>query len=421
MEFNHLRLIALLSIWFIHPFSTEQGLIKAETQQDSFQTEEPNSKEIKEVIKEVRKQIDRRFYKSAFERLQLFDPHNKLPEIVLLKIEIALNYYSSTGKLQFFAFEDLHKLKEPIETIREKKEQYVMTPFYINRVLDTLLITYPENGVLHNKLGEYYFLVHQMFREEWVLNDMEVLERAYYHFGKAIELKEAVPMSYYVKGYVHLVKQEYEEAIPYLSQTIFLDSNYGSAFYNLAFAQYYMNNLPVALINAETAIRKHENIYSRSEAARMAGLICDLMNDQNRAFYFFKQAIDLNNDNFEAIAAMTENCLKNNRPELVEYTKEFALFNPLDFDMLSNLVELFKEYNRQIDLAVMLKLFAPEMKSDPVATGNLYFCIGELYSTKNVEEALHAYQISKDAYLKKYSSSHMMIAIIDQKMAVLKL
>src|SRR5690606_6320528 len=175
---------------------------------------------------------------SAFEKLQSFDPHNKFPDIVLLKVEIALNYYSSTGKLQFFAFEDLHKLKEPIETVRETKEQYVMTPFYINRVLDTLLKTYPDKGVLHNKLGEYYFLAHQMFRGDWILNDMETLEKAYYHFGKAIELKEATPKSYYVKGFVHLVKQEYKEAIPYLSQTIFLDSNYGNAFYNLAYAHY---------------------------------------------------------------------------------------------------------------------------------------------------------------------------------------
>jgi tetratricopeptide (TPR) repeat protein len=421
MKFNKLPFIALLSIWFLNPFFSDQALLRAETIQDTLQTEGQKSKEINEVIKDVRKQIDKRYYKTAFEKLQSFDPHNKMPDIVLLKIEIALNYYSSTGKLQFFAFEDLHKLKEPIETVRETKEQYVMTPFYIDRILDTLLKSYPENGALYNKLGEYYFLVHQMFQGDWVLKDWEVLERASQHFGKAIELKQAIPMSYYVKGYVHLVKQEYEEAIPYLSQTIFLDSNYGSAFYNLAYAHYHMNNLPAALINAETAIRKQESHYAKSEASRMSGLICDLMNDQTRAFYFFKQAIDLNNDNLEAIVAITENCLKNNRPELVEYTKEFALFNPLDFDLLSNLVELFKEYNRQLDLAVMLKQFAPEMKSDPIASGNLYYCVGELYSTKNVEEALQAYQMSKKYYLEKYPSNNVMIALIEQKIAVLKM
>src|SRR5690606_31051365 len=122
MKFNQLHFIALFSIWFLNPVFTAQGTLKAETHQDSLHTEEPNSKEIKEVIKDVRKQIDKRLYKSAFEKLQSFDPHNKFPDIVLLKVEIALNYYSSTGKLQFFAFEDLHKLKEPIETVRETKE-----------------------------------------------------------------------------------------------------------------------------------------------------------------------------------------------------------------------------------------------------------------------------------------------------------
>lgn len=91
-----------------------------------------------ETIKKAKELIVNKKYESAFKVLNGFDPKNRNPEIVLLKEDIALNYFVSSIMHQMFAFKDLEK-NEDIMDYRGKKGSFGMYMFTLDKVLDSLI------------------------------------------------------------------------------------------------------------------------------------------------------------------------------------------------------------------------------------------------------------------------------------------
>lgn len=128
-----------------------------------------------ETIKSANELIANKKYESAFKLLHRFDPGNGKPEIVLLKEDIALNYFVTSIMHQLFAFKDLEK-SENIMDYRGSEGSFESHVFVIDKVLDSLIKIYPDNCKLYKGLGDFYYEAHLKYGGRWLKDDNELFK-----------------------------------------------------------------------------------------------------------------------------------------------------------------------------------------------------------------------------------------------------
>src|ERR1017187_4024873 len=95
----------------------------------------------KQIIDKVQKYIANKKYETAYELLDSIDPLNRIPDLVLLKEELSLNYFIASVNHEMYSFKDLKK-DETLADFRDKPGESKMHQFEINKVLDSLVKVY---------------------------------------------------------------------------------------------------------------------------------------------------------------------------------------------------------------------------------------------------------------------------------------
>ena len=375
----------------------------------------------KKILEETEQLLADKKYNSAFKLLMQKDPENNQPDIVIKKIEIALDYYVNSIMHQIFSFKDLESYQD-IADIRGKEGTYDMYAFNIGDVLDSLIIQYPENYALFKARGDFYYEVHLIYGDQWVEYENIVLERIKKDYLKAVEKGVATYQTYFTLGYIEIKKENYKDAIPHFQKSINLNSKYAPAYYNLAYAYLYNEEGKKAIEMALKAIDLYEERQLKGDAARMIAIIHKENKDFAQAMRYYEMADEIDPENYYTLKQMLELEVQLNHIDKSYRSREaFYRLGPSNPTIYNDLLDIYLKINAEDELITFFKHKIANKKDDPLIAANLHFYLAHVYlNKKNKYEATKNFVAAKENFLKVFKPDDNIFSIIEYNLKELK-
>jgi tetratricopeptide (TPR) repeat protein len=283
---------------------------------------------IEDLLSEADSLIADKKYESAFKILSDYDSDNEIPEIVIKKAEICINYYVGSIMYEIFALADLEK-DQDIMDLRERDGNSFMYVFKVREVLNNLIEKYPDNGLLYKALGSYYYEVFRRYQDSWHDTKTVLFFSIIDNYERAEELNQYDYLSYYRTGFCYLSLEDNDKAVEYFNKSISLNENYGDSHYHLAAAYFNKFDFKPALEHALAAVDIYEDPSCKIYALEMAGLIYIQLDEVENAVRCYKYALELNSGNTSSVKLLLyiyidENMLK----ESAELISDFVVRYP---------------------------------------------------------------------------------------------
>jgi len=331
-------------------------------------------------------------YLTAFKTLSDFDPKNEKPDIVLLKEDIALNYFVTSIMHQMFTFKDIEK-NEDIMDFRGKEGSSEMFPFTVNETLEKLINKYPTNYNLNKGLADYYNDVLLRYQGNWLKKDNVLSELILKNYQIVIDHHQADYTVYYKVGLEFVSEKKYKESIPYFLESIKLKSDHADTHYNLAYAYLYMNDRENALKYAKNSFDLYVDKTYKEDAARMIGQIYFEMNNDKEAIKFYETANDMEADNYYNLRPLLNIYVKTSDGKEKPTLNAFYNLNPENPTIYNDLGDIYFENSKTSELIDFYLSRLSQYTTDKKISGNIHFYLGQLYLISDKKAA-------KDNFLK---------------------
>jgi len=372
-----------------------------------------------DVINNAKNLIADKKYDSAYKLLDKSDSKNEIPDIVLLKEEIALNYFVTSIMHQVFGLKDLNP-NETIWDYRGKPGEYNMISFPVNEILDKLIKKYPDNYKLYKGLGDFYYEVHLKYGDNWLKKNKELFDLIEKNYSKAIAHDEYDYLTYYALGYLALSQEKYKESIPLFSKSIDLDKNYASAYYNLAYAYLYINERDSAILNAKRSLDLYQDRTYKGDAARMVATIYGELNNELKSIEYYEISNSIDSNNYYTLRPLLNLYVKTESEKAKQTTEIFYKLGPEKPTIYNDLSTIYFENNKIDKLANFYRSNLTKYESDPKVYGNLNFYLGRLYFETDKKTALGYFLKSKEIFTKVYDKDHQVFKVINDAIEKLK-
>jgi tetratricopeptide (TPR) repeat protein len=364
-----------------------------------------------DVIKRANYLIANKRYESAFRLLRNFDSNNQMPDIVLLREDIALNFYVSTTEHQSFSFKDLRG-NEDVTDYRSREGSYAGYNFPVNKILDNLVNSYPTNYKLYKGLGDYYAAVQSIYDDKWFISEDSLYQLIKKNFQIAIDHNVGDDFSYYEIGYLDISQKKYKEAIPYFLKSIAIYKGNPDAFFNLAYAYLYANDTLNALKSAKNAYRMYDDSTNKADAARMAAEIYVELKDTVNAIRFYRVSDEIDSNNYYTIQPLLNLYVKTNNKKSADELSSFFYLDPDNPTIYNDLTDIYYGTKKMDELINFYKSELDEFKDDNKATGNLYFYLAQIYLGIDKTVAAGYFIKAKEAFDKVYAPDNQVFKAI---------
>ncbi len=363
-----------------------------------------------EIQKAAQSLVNLKKYESAFTLLDKYDPDNKIPEILLMKEDIVLNYYVSSLMHRAFALKDLEK-NESIMDYRGQNGTFSMFFLPVDSLLLDLLSTDPSNCGLHKGLACYYNEVMNSYGNLWLKSSEEVSSLFEEHSNMAISGGCADYDTYFNLGIFHLSSERFHDAVYPLSKAVELDPKNPDAHYDLAYALF--DTLKdKALEHAKTALNLYKDSEMKADAAFMVGSL--LIDDNNKEAIKYLELSDKLYPNYHHTLSKLLYLYLTTGNKKAEKTATRLLNispeNPTIYDMLE------REYTssgKSDELVTFYENQLKNFKGNKKVTGNLYFYIAKNCMTKDKEKAKLYFLKAKETFKEVFDKDHYVFETID--------
>ena len=345
-----------------------------------------------EILSKATDLIANKKYLTAFKTLSDFDPKNEKSDIVLLKEDIALNYFVTSIMHQMFSFKDLEK-NEDIMDYRGKEGSSEMFSFTVNEILEKLIKKYPTNYNLNKGLADYYNEVLLRYQGNWLKKDNVLSELILKNYQIVIDHHQADYTVYYKVGLEFVSEKKYKESIPYFLESIKLKSDHADTHYNLAYAYLYMNDRENALKYAKNSFDLYVDKTYKEDAARIIGQIYFEMNNDKEAIKFYETANNMEADNYYNLRPLLNIYVKTSDSKEKPTLNAFYNLNPENPTIYNDLGDIYYENSKTNELIEFYSSKLSNYSDDKKISGNLHFYLGQLYLISNKKAA-------KDNFLK---------------------
>ncbi len=365
-----------------------------------------------ETIKKANDLVAVKKYESAYTLLDNFDPNNRNIDIVLLKEDIALKYFVSSIMHQAFAFIDI-KENEDIRDYRDNEGKYEMKIFEINKVLDSLLLKYPENCKLHKGLGDFYYQIHLKYNGKWLMPDNELYDSIKTNDQKAIDDSCGDYLTYFTMGYLFIAKDNFKEGIPFFMKSLALKKDFASSYYNIAFSYLNLNEKDSVLKYARLSFDIDSDRVFKSDAARMLGQVYSDMFEGEKAIASYELADRTDSNNYYNIKPLLLLYVKRGSPKVYETTIRFFNLDPTNPTIYNDLAEIYNGNKRENDLIDFYKKQMADYQDNKNVLGNLNFFLGKTYFSFDKKLAKEYFLKAKDLFTQVYDKDHPVFKIIE--------
>lgn len=364
------------------------------------------------MLEKINGLIKEKKYETAFETLQDFDSKNENPNIVLLKEDIALNYFVTSIMHEMFAFKDL-KENEDIMDFRGKTGSFGIYSFSIDSALNKLIQTYPDNYKLYKGLGDFYYQVQLKYGGNWLKDEKTLADLILKNYQVAIDHKIADDKVYYATGIQYLTQSKYKDAIPFLQKSIELNNDFADAHYNIAFAFLYSEDRESALKYAKNSLELYKNAELKSDAARMIAQIYSELKDNNNAIKYFELADKIDNGNYYNLKPLLTLYVETNNPKKEEVLNSFYNLAPDKPTIYNDLGNIYYENKKTDELIELLKSKLEIYKNENKILGNLDFYIGRLYLESDKKTAKEYFLKAKTIFTTIYDKNNQVFKAIE--------
>jgi len=374
----------------------------------------------KDIVKKTSEYVSNAKYETAYKYLDSLDPLNRNADIVLLKEDIALNFYVETYNHQRFGLKDLGKTQK-VNDIRGRTNGLVMHTFKINKVLDSLIKVYPNNFKLYKGLGDYYYEVHQKYGNDWLINERELLGLIEYNYRGALNDKMGDFETNYRLGLTFETDGNYQAGIPYFLKAVQLNDSSADAHYNLAYAFLNVNDTLNALRHSLSATKLYKDSSSKGDAARMAGVVLGEMGKQKKAIEFMELSNTIAPNNYNTLKILIDMYLKvDNRKKEREVTDAFYQLGVDKPTIYNDLIDIYAGNAKQKQLITFFQGQLKQASGDMVQLGSLYLSIGKLYMGNDKNLALENLTKASEVFATVYKPENPVFKLIYDMMKSLK-
>ena len=364
------------------------------------------------TLENANKLIGNKKYETAFKILQDFDPENENTNIVLLKVDIALNYFVTSIMHEMFAFKDL-KENEDIMDFRGKSGSFGIYAFSIDSILSELIKTHPDNYKLYKGLGDFYYQAQLKYGDKWLKDEKELTNLIIKNYQVAIDHKLADDKVYYATGFQYLTQSKYKETIPLFQKSIELNNDCADAHYNLAFAYLYTDDRENALKYAKNSLELYKDTELKSDAARMIAQIYSELKDSNNAINYYELADRLSKENYYNLKPLLALYVETNNPKKEVMLNSFYNLAPDKPTIYNDLGNIYFENKKTGELIEFFKSKLLTYKNEKKIIGNLNFYLGKLYIDSDKKIAKEYFLKAKSIFLAIYDKDNQVFKAIE--------
>jgi len=350
-----------------------------------------------DIISKANDLVADKKYASAFKVLSDFDSESKKPDIVLLKEDIALNYFVTSIMHQMFAFKDLEK-NEEVQNYRGKQGKFDMFKFPINEILDRLIKENPSNYKLYKGLGDYYNDVLLRYQGGWLKKDKELSDLLLKNYQVVIDNKQADFSVFFKVGMEILTQKRYKESIPYFVESIKLKSDNADVHYNMAYAYMYTNDLENALKYAKISYDLYVDKTYKGDAARMIGELYSELKDSKNAIIYYEIANEIEAGNYYNLKPLLSLYVKTGDAKEKVTMNTFFLLEPENPTIYNDLGNIYFENSKSGKLSDFYVSKLSEYEKEPKILGNLHFYLGQTYLSSNKKLAKEHFLKANDIF-----------------------
>ncbi len=371
------------------------------------------------IILKAQKLITDKKYDDAFSLLDSFDKENTKPNIVLLKEDIALDYFVSNLMYQTFAFKNINK-DEDIMDYRGKEGTFSMYHFPLNEILDSLINVFPDNYNLYQGLGKYYYEVHLKYGEQLGKNTEQLFDLMESSFKKAVEHNAGDYLSYYVLGYVYLNRKKYEESIAHFLKSIELNKEFTTSYYNAAYAYLYKDDHANALKYAKISLGNYKDAEYKGDAARMIAVIYSEMKDEKREIEYYELSNRIDSNNYYTLKPLLKLYVKTDNLLSSKVLNAFFNLDPENPTIYNDLTDIYFRCEKPDLLKNFFQSKIKEQDSNKIVLGNLYFYLGEIFFANDKVAAKENFLKAKVVFAKVHEKDHKVFTAIDNALKQLE-
>ena len=373
-----------------------------------------NSKQ--KVLSQVDDLLKQKKYLSAYSLLEKADPNNRDIDLVLAKVQIALDDYHTTYLLQSFTFKDISP-DQSIEDLRDQPATGSVFALSPEVLMNALSENHHGNSRLLEAQGDYqflYYLNYDRLRKDKGLFRLRQAQSFYY---QALSRQAADPRIFYRMGRVLIVLEEYSEAVRNLSEAVARGMQTGDGYYYLALAQSNSMEFSHCVENGQKAL----SLYTRSEdkvsAARLMAQAYMAMGDEKSAVKYFELVSQLRPRNYANLKALLRlNLSHKAMDKSLALAKTMLATQPKDRAILQDIYEAYDEYKYSKEfygfLEKMRSLYA---KQDEVM-GDLYFVQARAdVNMKRTNDAVESLKKARNYFSKALKPKDKIFKTIDDQ------
>ena len=367
-----------------------------------------------ETILKANEFVKNKKYESAFALLESYDPRNDRPDILLLKEDIALNYFVTSLMHEFFAFKDL-EIKEDVMDYRGKEGNYNMHALSIDSSILKLISHFPENYKLYKGLGDFYYDAQIRYKGQWLIDDSILSDLIEKNYKIAIAHNVDDYETEYKFGLIILTKNQYKESIPYFVKSIELKNDFADSHYNLAYAYLFSDDNENALKHALSSIELYDSKEYKGDAARMTGQIYAERKDDINAIKYYEMADSIDPANYYNLKLLLKVYGENANPKFQMVLESFFDLAPENPTIYNDLDEILFSCNRSKELIAFYKDKLSKYNDNKKILGNLNFYLGGLYLDTDKKVARGFLLEAKQHFLAIFDKDNSVFQIIEEK------
>jgi tetratricopeptide (TPR) repeat protein len=367
-----------------------------------------------ELLEQNKALIAQKKYATAFRQLDSLDRHHQNVDMVLAKLDLALNFYATSIMHHFFGFEDLRP-EQDITAVRGQPGKYNLHIFKVDEVIDSLILQHPDDYRLHKALGDYYYEVYLRYGDDWFMTTEEVLIKIDQHYLKAAQSNTADFETYFVLGFLRLGEQKWQDAAGYLDKSIAMNPYYPASYYNMAYALLQLNHIQDALEYSRVAWQLYEDDPMKADVARLMAVLMDEQLLVDSAVAYLMKGLAIAPGDYYLLKDYLDIAVREQLPERDAIRLEFFLLGPDNPTIYNILSEIYMAHEESFDpLIAFYNEVLPAFKGQDKVEANLYFFSGQLLFESNRQEAVRSFLKARSLFQGVFSAENPVFHIIEQ-------
>ena len=373
------------------------------------------------VLKKADSLVALHKYNSAFSLLNEVVETNDDRQIVLKKIDIALNYFVLSLNHVIFSFKDLEPGDDLME-LRGKEGIYNSYLFRIDSVLARLISRFPQDGVLYRYLGDYFYDISMRYAGRWLFSDDSLASLVLLNYAEANRLHCENYESLHRLGVAYLQRADFASAQPCFIEAIRLDPKQADPYYNLAYLYMQRNDYDKAIELGKKAFELYEDTGLRSDAGRLIASCYTSRQDYQNALVYLERVDRFDPSNYYTYRMVLWAYLKLGEADSA-YVAARRLFG-LHPTFPSNSQAVIEDYTNAGEAGKLVSVFRrilPDYCTNDTVAGNIYFHLATRFlNDSDSSQALVSLDSSEVRFRRCYPGNHQVFEVIQSERELIK-